>query len=181
MLAMICYMAAKHIGNRWLYLTVACFLGIVAIFFVDGYMGIYDTVWITAGDSSYNIEPDYWERSWAKNDGYHIGGVTQGDLMQFRYQVDNRRFSDRYIKIEASLWRSGREVGQLFTGGGSVGAFKSSPVYQWTLDTTGLNVSGEHNYTVRVKRGGVERKIYFQLTPLEGYFFVIPSPPPRPG
>lgn len=163
---MICHMAAKRIGSLWLYLAIACFLGIVAIFFVDGYMGIYDTIWVTVGDRTYEIEPDYWELSWVNNDGYYIGGVGQGDLMQFRYQVDNRCFSDCYIRVEASLWRGGREVEELFTAGGKMEAFKSSPVYEWTLDTTGLDASGEYggtNYTVKITRDGVERKMHLEL------------------
>lgn len=43
------------------YLTRAHFLGIIAIFIVDGYMGIYDTIYATSGEYERKIEPDFSE------------------------------------------------------------------------------------------------------------------------
>ena len=40
-------MAAER-RNLFLYLTLACFLGIIAIFIFDGYVGIYDTIYVTS-------------------------------------------------------------------------------------------------------------------------------------
>jgi len=45
----------------FLYLTLACFFGLVAIFIVDGYIGIYDTLYITAGEREQTIEADFSE------------------------------------------------------------------------------------------------------------------------
>jgi hypothetical protein len=46
--------------NLFLCLTLACFVGLVAIFVVDGYTGIYDTIYITYGEQVQKVEPDYW-------------------------------------------------------------------------------------------------------------------------
>lgn len=43
------------------YLALAHFLGIIAIFIVDGYMGIYDTIYATSGEYERKIEPDFSE------------------------------------------------------------------------------------------------------------------------
>ncbi len=44
--------------NLFLYLALACFVGLIAIFVVDGYMGIYDTVYITTGKQEYKVDAD---------------------------------------------------------------------------------------------------------------------------
>ena len=36
--------------HLFLYLALGCFAGLIAIFIVDGYVGIYDTVYVTAGE-----------------------------------------------------------------------------------------------------------------------------------
>ena len=46
----------------FLYLAIACFAALVAIFVVDGYMGVYDTLYVTVGEYEQEIEADYWER-----------------------------------------------------------------------------------------------------------------------
>jgi hypothetical protein len=40
-----------------LYLALACFAGLIAIFIADGYLGIYDTAYVTAGEYEQEIEP----------------------------------------------------------------------------------------------------------------------------
>jgi hypothetical protein len=43
-----------------LYLALACFAGLIAISIVDGYMGIYYTVYITTGEYEQEIKPESW-------------------------------------------------------------------------------------------------------------------------
>ena len=43
------------------YLTFARFLGSIAIFIVDGYLGIYNTTYATSGEYERKIEPDFSE------------------------------------------------------------------------------------------------------------------------
>ena len=65
-------MAAKR-RNLFLYLTLVCFFGLIAIFIIDGYMGIYDTVYITAGEREQKIESDVWRQG----DKYWSAGVNR--------------------------------------------------------------------------------------------------------
>jgi len=46
----------------FLYLALACVAGLTAIFIVDAYLGIYDTVYVTAREYTQKIEADYWLR-----------------------------------------------------------------------------------------------------------------------
>ena len=48
-------MATKR-RNLFLYLTIACFFGLIAIFIVDGYMGIYDILYVTTGEYEEKID-----------------------------------------------------------------------------------------------------------------------------
>ena len=81
--------------NLFLYLVLACFVGIIAIFVVDGYLGIYDTVNVTAGEREEKAEPDFWIRQ----DWVWTIGVNWGEKTSFRYEVDNRQFSSYTAQI----------------------------------------------------------------------------------
>jgi len=75
--------------SLFLYLALACFIGIIAIFVIDGYLGVYDALYITAGEREETIEPDFWQRE----DWVWSTRVNQGERVFFRYEVDNRQFS----------------------------------------------------------------------------------------
>ena len=60
---------------RYLYLALACFVGLVTTYFVDGYMGIYDTLHITTGEREQKIELYHW----LKGDGAWTGGTEWGE------------------------------------------------------------------------------------------------------
>lgn len=92
-------MAIKR-RNLFLYLTLACFLGLIAIFIFDGYMGLYDTIYLTAGEREQKIETDVWRGQ----DTYWSAGVNRGEKVFFRYEVDNRQFSNYATEVKASIW-----------------------------------------------------------------------------
>ncbi len=149
-------MATKH-KNLFLYLTLACFFGLIAIFIVDGYLGVYDTVYITTGEYPQEIGPDYWQsqrRSFAYP--YHIG-ARWGEPVHFQYEIDNRRFSTYTSTVEVTVWKSNEKVVDLFSQNISVAAF-DKVIVDWTLpalelERTDLEI-GE--YTVKIRRGEVE-------------------------
>ena len=151
-------MAAKR-RNLFLYLTLACFFGLIAIFVVDGYMGIYDTIYITAGEREQTIEPD----SWLRPDKIRSSGVNRGEKVFFRYEVDNRQFSSYTADIEVSVWHSQEKVRDLLLQQISVAAFDKGQL-EWTMDTAELlpgDIPPEqsYEYTVIIKRGEIERRI----------------------
>ena len=159
--------------NLFLYLTLTCFLGIIAIFIVDGYLGVYDTIYVTAGEWEQPIEPDYWLRG----DQVWSTGVNWGEKVFFRHEVDNRRFSRYSAEIEASVWRSQEEVRDLGTQQVSIAAFKKGEV-EWVVDTTELFPGGiapeqRFEHTVVLKREDIERKIIVFIN-------YVPKPVPAP-
>ena len=89
-----------------MYLALACFAGLIAIFIADGYLGIYDTAYVTAGEYEQEIEPEYWQR-W---DRAGSTGANWGEKTFFRYEVDNRKFSTYSSTIQVSVWKENEKV-----------------------------------------------------------------------
>ncbi|MFB0558989.1 MAG: hypothetical protein ACETVS_00395 [Dehalococcoidales bacterium] len=169
-------MAAKR-RNPFLYLTLACFFGLIAIFIVDGYMGIYDTVYVTAGEYEQEIEPDFWLRQ----GGDWSTGVNWGEKAFFSYEVDNRRFSSYTTDIEISVWHSQEKVRDLLSQQISVAAFDKGQL-EWAVDTAELlpgDIPPEqgYQYSVIIKRGEVERKVIMYVNPISYTVKPVPAPP----
>lgn len=169
-------MATKR-RNLFLYLTLACFFGLIAIFIVDGYMGIYDTVYVTAGEYEQEIEPDFWLRQ----DGIWSAGVNWGEKAFFRYEVDNRQFSSYTTDIEVSVWHSQEKVRDLLSQQISVAAFDEGRL-EWVVDTAELlpgDIPPEqgYQYSVIIKRGKIERKVIVPINPSPYLPKVVPAPP----
>jgi len=168
-------MATKR-RNLFLYLTLACFFGLIAIFIVDGYMGIYDTIYVTAGEREQKIESDVWLRE----DTFWSAGVNREEKAFFRYEVDNRRFSSYTADIEVSIWRSQQKVRDLISQPILIDAFDKGQL-EWEVDTAELlpgDIPPEqsYEYTVNIKRGEIERNIILYINPIP----YLPKPAPVP-
>jgi len=158
-------MTAKR-RNLFLYLTIACFLGLISVFIVDGYLGTYDTIYITAGEYQEKIEPDVW----ARQEQFWSPGVNHGEQILFRYEVDNRRFSDYTADIKVSVWRGQSEISNLISQRISVATFEKEQL-EWSIDTTEL-LPGDtppeqgYDFSVIIERGEIERRIIVSVNPL---------------
>ena len=177
----------------FLYLALACFVGLIAIFIVDGYLGVYDTVYITTGEQSWKVEADVWQRQiptyapapieYAATEyaptrpgeggkGFYIMPANRGDKISFRYEVDNRKFSTYKADIEASVWHSQQKIRELISKPISIAAFDKGEL-EWVVDNTELlpkDILPEqsYSYTVIIKRGEIERRIVVSINPV-GY------------
>lgn len=164
-------MTAKNRPNLYLYLALVCFAGILAIFVADGYLGIYDTLYVTTQEREQVIEPDYWQQRWVKEgyEGYSLG-ARWGEPIPFRYEIDNRSFWTYSVSVEVSVWKGGQEVVVLLNKAEiSVAPFKKT-VVDWILRPEDLGesspVSGEYReYTVRIRHGEIERRIILSYYP----------------
>jgi hypothetical protein len=143
----------KHL---FLYLALACFVGLIAIFITDGYLGIYDTVYATAGEDEQEIEPDFW----LKDDTAWLPAANWGEPVLFRYQINNRRFSSYATHIQVSVWKANAKVMDLLAEDKVVKPFDEVTV-EWTLDSEELESLGfsARQYTVKIERDGAELKI----------------------
>ena len=149
-------MTKKRI-RLFLYLAIACFAGIIAIFVFDGYVGTYDTVYVTTGEYEQEIGTDFWQNQQPKYAYPYNIGVRWGDSVYFRYEIDNRTSSAYIATVEASLWKSNEELFVLFNQDIEISGFDKKTV-EWTVETgdveeTGL---GAGEYTVKIMRGEVE-------------------------
>ena len=173
--------------NIFLYLALVCFVGLIAVFVIDGCLGIYDTVQITTGEQSWKVEADVWQHQYPTyapapmavpimpmspeegKGGYYMG-ANREEKTSFRYEVDNRKFSTYKADIEVSVWHSQQKVRDLISKPISISAFDKGQL-EWVIDNTELlpkDILSEqsYQYTVVIKRGEIERKIVVSISPL---------------
>ena len=168
-------MTAKR-RNLFLYLTLACFFCLIAIFIVDGYMGIYDNIYITAGEREQKIESEVWLRE----DKFWSAGVNRGEKAFFRYEVDNRQFSSYTATIEVSVWRMQEKVLDVISQALIVAPFDKGQV-EWAMDTNQLLPSDappeqSYEYTVKIKREQLERNVILYINPTPYPLKTVPAP-----
>jgi len=152
-------------------------LGLIAIFIFDGYMGIYDTLSITAGEQEQIIEADTWLRQ-DKFQFQQTARVDRGEKAFFSYEVDNRRFSSYTADVEVSAWRMQEKVLDVVSQPIAVASFDKGQV-EWVIDTTDILPSDippeqSYEYTVIIKRGEIERNIILYVN----YPYPIKAPIP---
>jgi len=161
----------------FLFLAIGCFAGLVAIFIVDGYLGVYDTFHISVGEyPPQTIEADYWLREgFGEYDAPRPVG-TEGDKYAyccigadwdqkifFEYEIENHQSSTYSAHIEAAVWQGDEKLLDLFSQDVAIKPW-SEAVVEWALSSEGLGnaapaVRESLEYTVRINRGDVERKI----------------------
>ena len=166
-------MATKR-RNLFLYLTLACFFGLLAIFIIDGYLGIYDTITITAAEREQKIEPDVW----LEQDRFWSTGIDRGEKALFSYEVDNRQFSSYEADIWVSVWRAQEKLLDVTSQSMMIGPFDKGQM-EWVIDNNEIvpaDIPPEQNfeYTVIIKRGEIERKVIVYINPVP----YVPKPVP---
>jgi len=164
----------KKPKRLFLYLAIACFAGLVTIFVVDGYMGIYDTINATVGEREEEIRASYWE----DEDTYWLYGASSGEKISFTYRIDNNQLSEYSTRIEASVWQENEKVIDLFSQDVSVARFDEVTV-KWILARDDLGdtepeANESINYTVKINRDDVERRV------IVNYYYYGEGVPPRP-
>lgn len=159
-------MAIKH-KNIYLYLALACFLGIILIFVFDGYMGLYDSLSVKGTDFPQEITEDQWQQQ----DRYGMPGINigNGGEVSFSYKVDNRRFSSYTADINISLWHNQVKLADLQSKTLALGAFGTEQV-DWVLNIDdfipeNLPANTNYDFTVLIKRGEIERTVALYVSP----------------
>ena len=165
-------MAVKH-KTLYLYLALACFLGIILVFIFDGYIGVYDSVVMDNGQFQQKVEAD----QWAPERYAYLAStsVERGGSIDFTYTVENHRFSKYTANVEVSLWYGDEKLLDLTTAEISAGAFSRGEL-TWTLETADLvpaDYPEDQGYFLDmiIIRGGTERRINININP---------SPFPKP-
>ena len=173
--------------NLFLYLALACFGGIIALLVMSGYLGIFDTIYITTygytsptttGQQEIKVEPAFWLRpdyEWASDPPYVAMEVVAKEKVYFRYEMANRRLSSYAADIEISVWTANMEVSpwraqervvNLVSKPIVVAPFDKDQV-EGVLDTGKLELGqiapDQYEYPVKysviIKHGEIERKV----------------------
>jgi hypothetical protein len=158
--------------NLFLYLAIVCFISLIAIFYADGYLGIYDTLYVTVGEREEKIDPDFWlYRDTAvlseSSPAYYIY-AQWGQTIFFRYEIDNRQFSTYSTPIQVSVWKENEKVSDLFSGDISIKPFDKVTT-EWVLSNEDLGKAefGDDRYTLRytvkINFGATERRMVLDL------------------
>jgi len=167
-------MATKR-RDLFLYLTIACFVGLIAIFIADGYIGVYDAIYIPMGERQQKIEADQWLQ-WFQ---YGRAEIGWGEKANFRYEVDNRQFSTYSADIELSVWHTNEKLRDLLSQPMSIAAFDKGQL-EWVIDTTELLPGGApeqgYEFTVIIKRGEIEREVIVYMYPRTPVSIYPPTP-----
>ena len=149
----------------YLYLALACFIGLFIVVFVDGYMGIYDTLYTTADESKQKIELYHWQMF----DGEWTRNAPWGEKVFCRYEISNREFSTYSADIEVSIWHSQKKEYDLIRQHCQIAPFGKEEL-EWVVDTVALESSGAppsgelYQYRVVIKSNEMERKLNLHIS-----------------
>ncbi|MCK4273292.1 MAG: hypothetical protein KAW90_00260 [Dehalococcoidales bacterium] len=154
-------MAVKH-KILYLYLALACFLGIILIFIFDGYIGVYDSLEMTSGEFPRIIEPDQWPED-EKYEYYSTVDVQQSGSIAFTYKVQNRTFSTHSADVEVTVSHEQEQVAVLLSQPLTVASFDEGQL-EWVLvaaEFVPADFPSDQRYdlSVLIKKGDVERYI----------------------
>jgi hypothetical protein len=155
--------------NLYLFLTIACFLAIIAIFVFDGYMGVYDTVRVTTSQEGEQVmEPDSWlDDEFAYR---HYVWSEEGYDISFHYELENRTLSTYSADVEVAIWFGETKHSDLVSQAVAIGSFNKEE-FSWTIDTVALRPadipeSQDYEFSVVITRDGVERRIIVHISSL---------------
>jgi hypothetical protein len=171
-------MAMKN-KSLYLYLALACFVGIILIFIFDGYMGFYESLSTTDVNFPQTITEDQWQQ----NDRYGVPRINierRGEI-PFHYEVDNRLFSSYTAVIDVSLWENQVKVADLQSETLTLGAFDKGQV-DWVLNIDDylpavIPAGANYNFTIIIMRGEIERRVILYVNPT----IIVPKPIAIPG
>ena len=173
-------MATGH-KNIYLWLALACFLGIILVFIFDGFMGLYDSLIMDNNQYKQTINADMWAQQ--EQSGYlNTIGVDRSGRIEFTYTIENHRFSEYNQIVGASVWNSSQKLKDLNTTPLNIKPFGKSEV-RFTLDVATivpaeLPANQTYNMNVVIQRGSIERKIQVYVNPLTVGIKEIPIPSP---
>jgi hypothetical protein len=168
----------KH-KTLYLFLTLACFVGIILVFVFDGYMGVYDTLVMDNGQFPQTVEADQWDME--RYGGLASTNMERGGRVVFTYKVANHRFSAYKSDVRISLYYQQEKVKDIFSGAIEAEAFEDG-VIDWTVDAADIipaeyPAEQAYNAYLLLNRGDVEHRINIYVNPSLYPIKVIPQAP----
>lgn len=155
------------IRRRFIYLFLAamCFLTALMTYFIDGYLGIYDTLSVSIDGKIDQVVETY---QWLRRDGSWVGSAPWGKTVYFSYKIENHEFSEYGAIIEVSLWHDGEELGKLASQSLAIAVFRAGKV-NWSIDTLDLepappSSSTPYTYSIFIGSDRIHRELIFYIT-----------------
>ncbi len=170
----------------FLLLAITCFIALIAIFVFGGYMGVFDTLYITSGANQLVLGTDelMHPESTPSYDYRLERQITWGIKTSFAYELENRRLSPYETHIEVTLWGQNQPGPLLLLSQDiRVEPFKKTKL-EWSIDPQNLGSRGFQAglYTLRINREGADRSIFmttYTPFPTKPYPMPVPVPPPQ--
>ena len=176
-------MAVKH-NNLYLFLALACFVGIILIFVFDGYIGVYDKLVMDNGQFKQTVEGDQWARE-EKYGGTVSISVDRNSQVDFTYTIENHCFSVYTDSLEVTLWYNKIKTKDLISQEFSISPFDKQE-FKWTVIPSeilpaGATAGQNYVFDVKIKRNGIERDVNVGIfiAPDGVKITPIPAPPIR--
>jgi hypothetical protein len=174
-------MTAKRHNNLFLFLALACFLGIVIIFIADGYMGLYDTLLMDTGQYKQTITADQWAQPERYGGAFNVGVPSNGNV-DFTYTIENHRFSAFDAPIQVTLLYNDINIKDVLSQEIAVPAFGKQEL-KWSINAANLysanmTVGQSYNYNLQIKRGNITREVILNVY-ASGTINSIKIPPPQ--
>jgi hypothetical protein len=146
----------------YLYLALACLLGIIIIFVFDGYLGVYDKLVLDTGNYKQTIEADQWARN-EKYGNMVAVSTDPGGMIDFTYIVENHNFSKYVDNVDVSLWYNKNKLKDIISREAVTPSFEKTEL-SWSINATNILpsdyvVGREYLYNLKIKRGNMERDV----------------------
>jgi hypothetical protein len=170
--------------NLYLILATICFIALISIIVSGGYMGVFDTLYITSRTDQLVLGTAELMQPEATLPYNYMPArqITRGTKTSFTYELENRRFSPYEARVEVTFWGDSQPGPLLLLSQDiNIEPFKKVKM-EWKIDPQDLNSRGFQAglYTLRVNRGGVERRIIMSYTSFPAKPYPVPVPvPPR--
>jgi hypothetical protein len=161
--------------NLFLYLAVACFIGIILIFVFDGYMGLYDTLTMTSGEQTQTVAPEQWSDSIKHHYPVDLWPFSSGNY-SFSYVIDNRHFTSYQADLSISVWKNQVKVADVLSSTVNVGAFQKETI-SWVIDPLSIVpalANTDNQFTLEIDRGNVKRSVIVHYN-LNNPKIIVPS------
>jgi len=157
--------------NLYLFLALACLLGIVLVFVFDGYMGVRDSVWVTGVDGERSVGDDLGRGGEHQYYSLEVEVPADGEI-NIRYELENRCFRGYTEDVRAIIRHENMTVAELTSGVVSLSPLAAEG-FLWTVDVDEYapaewGVNRYYSLMLIIYRGGTDINVSLSLIPHTG-------------
>jgi hypothetical protein len=170
--------------NLYLFLAIFCFLALIAVIINGGYLGVFDTLYITSAINQEVIGTDVLMQPEVTPSYRYLPArqILPGIKNSFTYELENRRFSPYETRLEVTLWGDSQPGPLLLLSQNlNITPFNKARL-EWSIDPQDLSSRDFQGglYSLRINRNGLERRIIltYPAYPIKPFPAPMPTIPP---